>query len=658
MSIRYLFLVILLISSINTKIFSQFTLQDAFPNLIFSRAVDLQHAGDLTDRLFVVDQLGIIKVIQNDASVNTTKNFLDITDSVIYGGERGLLGLAFHPDYKSNGYFFVNYTTGTTLKSRISRFSVSSTNSDSADKNSELILLEFDQPYTNHNGGQLAFGNDGYLYIATGDGGSGGDPQNNAQNISVLLGKILRIDVNNSLPPLNYGIPSDNPFVDSLDSVRKEIFAYGLRNPWRFSIDPITNNIWCGDVGQGSWEEIDIIQNGKNYGWKCYEGSSPYSLTGCNGIYEFPIWEYSHSVGFSITGGYVYRGPNLPDLYGKYIYADYVMAKVWSLEYDGVNPAINNLLLTAPGSVTSFGVDQNQELYVLSFNGKIYKFTPTAPIVAPSFLRISNALPDEITLQWKDNSNNETGFIIERQTETTDVFVVIDSVSSNVISFTDIIVDTALYSYRVKAFDVSNQSGYSNQASINITIIPVELTSFTAETVANGIILNWQTATELNNKGFEVQRKSDNNSWQSIGFVNGNGTTTQIKSYSYLDNRLNSNSKHILYRLKQLDFNGSYSYSNEVYVKLITPTKYSLEQNYPNPFNPSTLIRYKLPIDGQVSLKIYDVLGNEIETLVNKQQTAGNYEVNFDASLLSNGIYFYQLTTNGFSKTLKMILLK
>jgi glucose/arabinose dehydrogenase len=658
MSIRYLFLVILLISGISTKIFSQYTLQDAFPNLIFSRAVDLQHAGDLTDRLFVVDQLGIIKVIQNDASVNTIKNFLDITDRVIYGGERGLLGLAFHPDYESNGYFFVNYTTGTTLKSRISRFSVSTTNSDSADKNSELILLEFDQPYTNHNGGQLAFGNDGYLYIATGDGGSAGDPQNNAQNISVLLGKILRIDVNNSLPPLNYGIPSDNPFIDSLGSVRKEIFAYGLRNPWRFSIDPITNNIWCGDVGQGSWEEIDIIQNGKNYGWKCYEGSAPYNLTGCNGIYEFPIWEYSHSVGFSITGGYVYRGPNLPDLYGKYIYADYVMAKVWSLEYDGVNPAINNLLLTAPGSVTSFGVDQNQELYVLSFNGKIYRFTPTAAIVAPSFLRISNELPGEITLQWKDNSNNETGFIIERQTETTDVFVVIDSVSSNVISFTDIIGDTALYSYRVKAYDASNQSGYSNQASINITIIPVELTSFTAEAVTNGVILNWQTATELNNKGFEVQRKSDNNSWENIGFVNGNGTTTQIKSYSYFDDSFTSKSSQIIYRLKQIDFNGSYSYSNEINVMLNTPTVYSLEQNYPNPFNPSTLIRYKLPIEGQVSLKIYDVLGNEIETLVNKQQTAGNYEVNFDASLLSNGIYFYQLTTNGFSKTLKMILLK
>ena len=209
MKIRYSFILIILITLLWDNGFSQYTLQDAFPNLIFSRAVDLQHAGDLSDRLFIVDQLGVIKIIQNDATVNSTKNFLDIADSVVYGGERGLLGLAFHPEYENNGYFYVNYTTGTTLKSRISRFSVSTTNTDSADKNSELILLEYDQPFTNHNGGQLAFGNDGYLYIASGDGGSGGDPQNNAQNISVLLGKILRIDVDNPQTPLNYGIPSD-----------------------------------------------------------------------------------------------------------------------------------------------------------------------------------------------------------------------------------------------------------------------------------------------------------------------------------------------------------------------------------------------------------------------------------------------------------------
>ncbi|MFZ1517955.1 MAG: PQQ-dependent sugar dehydrogenase [Ignavibacteriaceae bacterium] len=658
MNIRYSFILIILITLLCDRGFSQYTLQDAFPNLTFQRAVDLQHAGDLSDRLFIVDQLGAIKVIQNDATVNSTKNFLDITDSVVSGGERGLLGLAFHPEYENNGYFYVNYTTGTTLKSRISRFSVSTTNTDSADKNSELILLEYDQPFTNHNGGQLAFGNDGYLYIASGDGGSGGDPQNNAQNISVLLGKILRIDVDNPQTPLNYGIPSDNPFVDSSGSVRKEIFAYGLRNPWRFSIDPITENIWCGDVGQNSWEEIDIIQNGKNYGWKCYEGNDPYNLTGCNGTYEFPIWEYSHSVGFSITGGYVYRGPNLPDLYGKYIYADYVMAKIWSLEYDGVNPAINNLLLTAPGSVTSFGVDQNQELYVLSFNGKIYRFTPTALIVAPSYLRINSQVNGEINLQWKDNSNNETGFIIERQTDLTEVFVTIDSVDANVTNFTDFISDTAFYTYRIKAYDVSNQSGYSNQAAINVTIIPVELTSFTAETVTNGVKLKWQTATELNNKGFEVHRKIDNNEWFTVSFVEGNGTTAENKSYIYIDNLSMSNKVTLSYRLKQIDFNGDYSYSSEIKINLISPDNYSLEQNYPNPFNPSTVIRYSLPDESNVSLKVFDVLGNEIETLINKQQTAGSYEINFNASKLSNGIYFYQVTANGFSKTLKMIVLK
>lgn len=373
-------IIIILLFSVSTK--AQYNFEVAFPNLTFTNALDLQHAGDGSNRIFVVEQAGKIKVFPNQKNINTTKIFLDITDRVTSGGETGLLGLAFHPDFKNNGYFYVNYTAPNPLRTVISRFKVSTSNPDSAEKNSEQILLTFNQPYSNHNGGCVAFGADGYLYIGAGDGGSGGDPDNNAQNISNYLGKILRIDVNNPQAPLNYGIPNSNPFADSTNAnIKKEIYAWGLRNPWRFSFDPVTGFLWCGDVGQGNWEEVDLISRGKNYGWRCYEGLHAYNTNGCNGIYEAPIWEYSHTVGFSITGGYVYRGQNVPELYGKYIYGDYVTKKVWALSYDGINPAVNTEITTAAGSITSFGVDESNELYLVSFDGKIYRLITSTTFV-------------------------------------------------------------------------------------------------------------------------------------------------------------------------------------------------------------------------------------------------------------------------------------
>jgi glucose/arabinose dehydrogenase len=475
-------LIIFVFLVFNFSVKAQFNFEVAFPNLSFSSALDLQNARDGSNRIFVVERGGSIKVFQNQQSVNTAKIFLNISDRITSGGETGLLGLAFHPDYKNNGYFYVNYTAPSPLRSVISRFKVSTSNPDSADKNSELILLTYNQPYSNHNGGCVAFGPDGYLYISSGDGGSGGDPQNNAQNITNLLGKIIRIDVDNPQAPLNYGIPSDNPFVDSTNiNLRKEIFAWGLRNTWRFSFDPVTGWLWAADVGQNLWEEIDIIKNGKNYGWRCYEGNHPFELSGCNGTYEPPIWEYSHSLGLSVTGGYVYRGNNVPQLKGKYIYGDYVTASVWSLQYDGINPATNNLITTAPGSITSFGVDEQQELYLVSFNNKIYRFTPT---------------------------------------------------------------------------------------------------------------------------------------------------TTGVEEQNILDD-------------------------------------FQLYQNYPNPFNPSTTIKYTIPsvtlsgVEGsRVQLKIFDVLGNEVATLVDEYKPAGNYEINFNASGLVSGIYFYRLQAGSFVDTKKMILLR
>lgn len=375
-------LLLIILAIFYTGGLAQLQLQEAFPNLVFTNPVDLQYANDGTDRLFVVEQNGIIKLFQNSSSASSVKVFLDITDQVATeSNEMGLLGLAFHPDYKNNGYFYVNYTISSPSRmTRISRFKVSDTNPDSADKNSELILLTQDQPFTNHKGGQTTFGPDGYLYLGLGDGGSGGDPMNNAQNKSVLLGKILRIDVNSSQESLNYGIPPTNPFKGNSQGWREEIYAYGLRNPWRFSFDTTTGSLWCADVGQDLWEEIDIIQNGNNYGWPCYEGLHPYNTSGCNDSgYTSPIFNYDHSGGnCCIIGGFVYRGQNVPELYGKYIYADYCTRNFWSLQYDSTNTLVNTLLLTSPyGQPFAFGTDKNKELYVCASDGKIYKFSST-----------------------------------------------------------------------------------------------------------------------------------------------------------------------------------------------------------------------------------------------------------------------------------------
>ncbi|MDZ7626550.1 MAG: PQQ-dependent sugar dehydrogenase [Ignavibacteriaceae bacterium] len=474
--IRNLLYAIIILFISGTSIKAQFTLQNAFPNLSFSSAVFLTHAEDSTDRIFVVEQAGRIKVFPNNQNASVAKEYLNITDRVSSGGEKGLLGLAFHPDYETNGYIYVNYTNANSTV--ISRFQVTN-NPDSADKNSEFQLLTFTQPYSNHNGGWIGFGpNDGYLYIATGDGGSGGDPQNYAQRINTLLGKILRIDVDGGTP---YAIPPTNPFIDSTNvEVRKEIYAWGLRNPWRCSFDPVTGWLFAGDVGQGDWEEIDLIENGKNYGWRCYEGNHTYNMSGCNyPEYIFPVWEYSHSEGYSITGGYVYRGVNVPELFGKYIYADYGTKKVWALTYDGITPPSNQLLLTAINNPTSFGVDQSNELYIVGFSN-IYRFTPTV------------------------------------------------------------------------------------------------------------------TSTE---------------------------------------NEINLN-------------------------------EFRLEQNYPNPFNPSTIIRYNLPEDSEVTIKIYDSIGKEIDTIVIASQQKGFYQKTWSAEKFSSGVYLVKMNAKSlssdkvFSKAIKMIYLK
>jgi glucose/arabinose dehydrogenase len=335
--------------------------------------IGVTNAGDGSGRLFIIEQAGRIRIIQD--GVLLTVPFLDIVDRVDCCGERGLLGLAFHPEYPQNGYFYVNYTTilDGQLTTIIARYQVSG-DPNFSEPATEKVLLSQPQPYPNHNGGGLAFGPDGTLYIALGDGGSGGDPEGNAQNLNTWLGKLLRIDVNNGDP---YAIPLDNPFAGG--GGLPEIWAYGLRNPWRFSFDRLTGDLYIGDVGQGSWEEIDYqpagSPGGENYGWDYYEGNHPYEGTPPPGVeFVFPVAEYPHGPDVSVTGGYVYRGAALPAWNGVYLYGDYASGRVRGLVQLEDGNWQNEILFELNAQITSFGEDETGELYLTDYNGRLLRF--------------------------------------------------------------------------------------------------------------------------------------------------------------------------------------------------------------------------------------------------------------------------------------------
>lgn len=340
----------------------------------FSQPVEIQNAGD--DRLFIVEQRGVIKILNADGSTNAT-SFLDIQSQVNFGGERGLLGLAFHPDYQNNGFFFVHYSDNQG-DTQISRFTVDSSDPNIADTSSELLILNVDQPQGNHNGGSIEFGPDGFLYIALGDGGGANDTSNNAQNPMLLLGKLLRIDIDNPQPGGgNYSIPADNPFVSD-PGTRDEIWAIGLRNPFRISIDFVDEDIWIGDVGQNAREEVNkagIDEGGLNYGWRCYEGNinTPGVPTAdCLPMseYTFPVYDYVWSGGGSVIGGRVYRGTVYSDLQGIYIFGD-IDGMLGTL--DGSFNYINQSNGNPSGTWVAFGEDNSGEMYVVSIGGTIYK---------------------------------------------------------------------------------------------------------------------------------------------------------------------------------------------------------------------------------------------------------------------------------------------
>ncbi len=374
-------LILFLLAACSSTAHSQDTVELDLVAGGLNRPLGLVDAEDGSARLFVIEQGGRVRVILDGAVL--AQPFLDLSNAVSCCGERGLLGLAFHPSYATNGFFFVNYTAdnGDTV---VSRFTVSAGDLNHADPDSEIEILRLDQPFSNHNGGHLAFGPDGYLYVATGDGGSGGDPQNNGQDLGTLLGKILRLDVDDG----SAAIPPDNPFV-STPNARGEIWAYGLRNPWRFSFDRKTGDLFIGDVGQNQIEEIDFqpaaSDGGENYGWRLKEGSRCFSpSSGCDdGSLTDPILEYRHAEGCSVTGGFRYRGPQ-QTLQGVYVFGDYCSGTLWGGTLNGDGTWSRRVLAETDLNIASFGEDADGNLYVVDLSGSVFRLS-TKEIVANGF---------------------------------------------------------------------------------------------------------------------------------------------------------------------------------------------------------------------------------------------------------------------------------
>lgn len=427
----------------------------------FSSPVAITNAGDT--RLFVVQRSGAIRILNANGTINTT-NFLNLSTIISSGGERGLLGLAFHPNYATNGYFYVNYTRTGDGATVIARYSVSTTNPDVADASSALILLTIPQPASNHNGGSVVFGPDGFLYIGMGDGGGANDTSNYGQNINSLLGKMLRIDVDSGTL---YGIPATNPFAGAIPG-SDEIWAVGMRNPWKFSFDSQTGDLWIADVGQNAIEEINKVSStlaGVNYGWRCYEGNSPFNTTGCSGIanYTFPVTEYTHAAsgGCSITGGYVYRGTTYPNLQGKYLFSDYCNNKIGYIANTGGAITWSNAF---SGNISTFGQDANGELYVAGLNNGIVSKIVDTTLSVDDFEEIGvsiypNPAKDYFTIENKQNR---------------DLTIKIYDASGKIVlnqegqSFEILTIDTSRFSQGIHLLVAEDGNGYSFKSKLVI----------------------------------------------------------------------------------------------------------------------------------------------------------------------------------------------
>lgn len=601
----------------------------------FEAITGITHAGDGSGRIFVVEQRGVIKIL--DPINNNHTTFLDIQGRVNYPfDERGLLGLAFHPNYETNGYFYVNYTSNNNSETTVSRFSVMPGNSNQGNPNSESILMTISQPYSNHNGGDMSFGpNDGYLYISTGDGGSGGDPGNRSQNPQNLLGKMLRIDVDNGSP---YGIPPSNPFVND-NSTLDEIWALGLRNAWRFSFDRANGDMWIADVGQNAWEEVDYepagSPGGNNYGWRCYEGNHSYNTSGCGpiGNYEGAIFEYDHTSGFSITGGYVYRGNAYPCLRGYYVFADYASDYFWTLKSDGAGGWDDHFHGDIGiDNVSTFGEDEAGELYVANHSGGII-YQLSCPVACPT---PSNIIPEVISgnvvrLTWDvvTESNRYRiqyrtigGSWIEKLTAATENFRFLNALTPN-----------TTYEYRIKSLCASENSVWSTTSTFTtgstLCDFPEASTTSVTGTTAT---LTWPT--DPDDVKWKVQYRPSGGAWTQVTYNTSTPTLTGL-----------STSTTYFYKVKS-KCDGGWTNWGAKY-SFVTNSSVSDDENVntrvtqdislsPNPARDEITVQFNgKKVD---YIKVVDINGKELIHLTSRSE-----QVTIDISDLSSGIYF--LTT-------------
>lgn len=555
------------------------TLVPAFPNLTFTRLMDIQAPPDGSDRLFAVEKDGVIRVFLLGSEATDAPVFLDIQDRVTTSGDQGLQSVAFHPDFENNGYFYLHYSANNPLRSVIARYGVSQNDATIGDPSSEVILLEVPQPATNHNGGKILFGPDGYLYIPFGDGGNQHDPDDNGQNLGTLLSSVLRIDVDNPSNGLAYGIPEDNPFAGNLEGFREEIYAYGFREPWRSSFGPL-GKFWVADVGQGNREEVNWVTLGGNHGWNVAEGSICHSPSaGCDqSALTPPVWEYTHSEGSSITGGYVYTNVNdgCVAILDKYIYADYVSRAVWAITYDNLGVTANTQLMSNAGiGISTFGVDNNGTLYLSSYGSSstIHKFS------------CSDDPP-----------------------------------------------------------------------------LPVALTSFDVLVDSDRAHLSWETASELNNAGFEVQYKNieanpETSAWLTNAFLKGAGTTNDLQSYTFIVEGLTPG-RHT-FRLKQIDFDGTFAFSEAVEVSVEFEQPYLVSPLHPNPFNPQTQFSVSVKSTQKVQVDVYDLTGRHIQSLFNNAIMAGSEQsITWDAGAVPSGVYYIRIKGENFLDSQRAVLIK
>lgn len=660
---------------------AQYSVQNAFPSLpAFSRPVELVQPNDGTNRFFVVEQDGRIWVFENSPTVSTRKLFLNLSDSVSQGGsETGLLGLAFHPDYANNGLFYVDYTaTVGTLKSYITRFQVSPTNPDSAMKNTRQIVLVQNQPYSNHNGGHIAFGPDGYLYIALGDGGSGGDPQGNGQNRATWLGKILRIDVNDTSAGRNYAIPPTNPFYGNDHGYKEEIFTYGMRNPWKFSFDSETGRLWIGDVGQNTYEEIDIGDSGGNYGWNKMEGYHCYGTCDTTGRgFLRPVWEYTHGTNYSVTGGFVYRGTAIPSLIHKYIYGDYGSGRIWSLAFNGTN-FTNTQLYDAAFYVSTFGVDSNQNLYVVDYgNGFIYKLT--GPSTGLTLLAPNDGeafWPDSsVQIRWLASgpASVDLAFKASPGQPWVDIATNVDASSG---SYSWIVPGVATRKARIRVKESGGALTDSSDGffTIRLAQILIPRNSVDFDTVYLGqsrsdTLRIWNTGTATlyidsmvtGTTHFEVNPFDATIGAGTLDTVHVSGTAPVDSQGEFLDTLriyYQGGQDPILIPLRMIVTENPAGIDDGAH-----PNIFALMPNFPNPFNPSTTIRYRLPKRLDVRLQIFNALGQIVWAWLPGEQDGGYHEVSWSArsvngDLVSSGVYLYRLEAGGQTLSRKMLLIK